>query len=86
MEKVEKEGWSDFKRSVLVLCSSAGQMNYVELKLQIDLRMLEDASKYINGFVGGKIHASHIKFDKILDADYELLNTLYSKSYFGFKP
>lgn len=86
MEKVEKEGWSDFKRSILVLCISDGQMNYVEMKLQMDLRMMEHSDLYINGYIGGRISTSHAKFDQILDADYDLLNKLYSKSYFGFKP
>lgn len=86
MEKVEKEGWSDFKRHILVLCISDGQMNYVEMKLQIDLRMLEQQDLYINGYIGGRISTSHIKFDQILDADFDMLNMLYSKSYFGFKP
>ena len=84
INKVETEGSSDFKRHVLVLCISAGQMNYTELKLQMDLRAME-SDNYINGFVGGKISSSHIKHDQIIDADFDLLNTLYSKSYFGFK-
>lgn len=48
--------------------------------------MLERPDLYINGYVGGRISTSHTKFDLILDADYDLLNKLYSKSYFGFKP
>ncbi len=83
-EKVELEGTSDFKRYVAVLCISAGQMNYVELKLQMDLKVLERPHLYINGFVGGRITNSHIKFDMIKDIDRDLINSLYNKSYFGF--
>jgi tRNA/tmRNA/rRNA uracil-C5-methylase (TrmA/RlmC/RlmD family) len=83
-EKFQENGSADFERYILVICISSGQMNYVELKLQIDLRMLEQPEKYINGFVGGKIHASHIKFDQILDADKDMLNSLYQSTYYGF--
>ena len=52
----------------------------------MDVRVLENEDKFINGYIGGRISTSHAKFDQILDADYDLLNKLYSKSYFGFKP
>lgn len=83
-EKIEREGHGDFKRYIVALCISTGQMNYVEIKLQMDLKVLEYPEKYINGFVGGKITNSHIKFHLIKDVDVDLLNTMYSKSYFGF--
>lgn len=85
-EKVEREGHSDFKRYVLLLCISTGQLNYMEMKLQMDMRVLEQSHLFLNGFIGGRISTSHIKNDQIMDGDYELLNTLYSKTYFGFKP
>lgn len=84
-KKVEEEGTADFKRSVLLLCISDGQLNYMEMKIQMDLRVLERPELYINGYIGGRITNSHIKFDQILDGDFSLLNNLYSKSYFGFK-
>lgn len=83
-EKYQENGSADFERYILMFCISDGQMNYAELKLQIDLRMLEDSEHYINGFVGGKIHASHIKHDQIIDIDFDMLNTLYQTSYTGF--
>lgn len=85
-EKVLNEGHDDFRRYVLMLCISTGQLNYMEMKLQMDLRVLEKPEFYLNGFIGGKISTSHIKNDSIMDVDYDLLNTLYSKTYFGFKP
>lgn len=68
-----------------MLCISDGQLNYAELKLQMDLRTLEYPEKYINGYLGGRISVSHIKHDLIIDQDDLMLNRLYENSYFGFK-
>lgn len=84
MEKVENEGTSDFKRYIVALCSSSGQMNYIEMKLQMDLRVLEFPHKYINGYIGGRISGAHIKYDQLIDTDEIKLNKLYKESYFGF--
>lgn len=84
-EQVEKNGTADFRRHILVICCSDGQMNYVELKLHMDLRVLEQPDKFINGYLGGRISQSHIKFDKIVDCDKNHLNKLYNThGYFGF--
>ena len=84
MEEVANNKSSNYKRSILVLCKSAGQMNYVELKLQMDLRALE-SDNFINGYVGGRISQSHIKFDEIIDIDSNAINRLYEEySYHGF--
>jgi len=37
-----------------------GTMSYLELREQIDRRVLE-TNEYYNAFVGGKIHKSHVK-------------------------
>lgn len=84
MDKVEREGTSDFKRYILALCVSSGQMNYIEMKIQMDLRVLEFPEKYINGYIGGRISGAHIKYDQIIDMDLIMLNKLYKESYFGF--
>lgn len=84
-EKVQSEGTSDFKRSILIFCVSDGSMNYAEMKLQMDLRVLENSDKYINGYIGGRISHSHIKFDQIIEYDLDKLNMLYTNTYFGFK-
>ena len=59
-ERVKKLGPDAFKREILYLCNSKGTMNYLELREQIDRRVME-TDDYYNSFVGGKIHRKHIK-------------------------
>lgn len=79
IEKVEKEGSSDFKRYVIALVSSDGMLNYLEMKIQMDVRVLENADKFINGYIGGKISRSHVSMDKIIEIDEELMKYIYAK-------
>lgn len=83
--KIEKEGTSDFKRYIIALCISDGNLNYIEAKIQFDLRVLEYQDKYINGYIGGRMAASHTKHNQLLDADYDKIDELYKQTYFGFK-
>ena len=57
---VELLGEENFTREILYLCSNKGTMSYLELREQVDRRVLE-TDEYYNGFVGGKIHKSHVK-------------------------
>lgn len=57
---VQTLGEDNFTREILYLCSTKGTMSYLELREQIDNRVLE-TDEYYNGFVGGKIHKSHVK-------------------------
>lgn len=57
---VAKLGEGNFVREILYLCPNKGTMSYLELREQIDRRVLE-TDEYYNGFVGGKIHKSHVK-------------------------
>lgn len=57
---VKELGEENFTREILYLCSNKGTMSYLELREQIDRRVLE-TDEYYNGFVGGKIHKSHVK-------------------------
>ena len=54
-------GEENFTREILYLCSSKGTMSYLELREQMDNRVLENQQVWYNGFVGGKIHRSHVK-------------------------
>jgi len=56
---VEERGRDQFKREILHLCKSKGEMNYLELKEQIDRQVLFK-EEYYNEFVGAKIHAKHV--------------------------
>lgn len=60
-EDVRRLGVSNFKREILYLCKNKGEQNYIELREQIDRRVLEKPEKYYNAYVGGRINRSHIK-------------------------
>ena len=57
---VENTGEWRFKRKILRLCSSLGEMTYYEMKEQIDRDVLLKPDEYYNAFVGGKIHRKHL--------------------------
>lgn len=57
---VENEGKERFKREILRLCKSKGEMTYFEMKEQIDREVLF-RDDYYNEFIGGKIHSKHLK-------------------------
>lgn len=49
-----------FRREIIRMCKTKSEMNYYELKEQIDRSVLLDSS-YYNSFVGTKIHKKHLK-------------------------
>jgi len=57
---VENDGSNTFKREILRLCKTKGEMSYFEMKEQFERDVLfrED---YYNEFIGGKIHSKHLK-------------------------
>tara|TARA_B100001093_G_scaffold6187_1_gene6231 strand:- start:5642 stop:6064 length:423 start_codon:yes stop_codon:yes gene_type:complete len=57
---VENTGEWRFKRKILRLCKSAGEMSYYEMKEQIEKDVLLKPNEYYNAFVGGKIHRRHL--------------------------
>ena len=57
---VKSLGEENFTREILYLCSNKGTMSYLELREQIDRRVME-TNEYYNAFVGGKIHKKHVK-------------------------
>jgi hypothetical protein len=57
---VAKLGKKNFHREIIHLCKNKGTLNYLELREQIDRRVLESDDWY-NGFVGSKIHKSHVR-------------------------
>lgn len=60
-ERVKLLGADKFKREILYLCKSKGEMNYRELVEQVDRRVLEKPDQYYNAYIGGRINRSHIK-------------------------
>ena len=57
---VEQHGKERFKREILKLCKTKGEMSYYEAKLQFehDVLLRDD---YYNEFIGCKIHSKHLK-------------------------
>ena len=60
---VESRGSDKFKREILILCKSKGEMSYHEAKLQFERDVLL-SDEYFNEFIGCKIHSRHIKKGK----------------------
>lgn len=62
-QHVIEHGPENFKREIIHLCKNKGTQNYLELREQIDRRVME-SDAYYNSFVGGKIHKKHIKLQE----------------------
>lgn len=60
MTLVESNGPESFKREILHLCHSRGEMSYLEAKEQFDREVLL-SDDYYNGIINCKIHKSHVK-------------------------
>jgi len=57
---VEEKGKENYKREILYLCKTKGEMSYYETKLQFDHDVLLK-DEYYNEFIGCKIHSKHIR-------------------------
>ena len=57
---VEERGTIKFRREILRLCKTKGEMSYYEAKMQFDNDVLL-SDDYYNEFIGCKIHSRHIK-------------------------
>ena len=57
---VESKGIENYKREILYLCKTKGEMSYYEAKLQFDHDVLLK-DEYYNEFIGCKIHSKHIR-------------------------
>lgn len=53
-------GTNNFSRQILHLCYGKGDLSYMELREQMDRRVLE-TSDYYNGIIQVKIHKKHVK-------------------------
>lgn len=60
-KEVAELGENNFKREILHICYNKGMMSYLELREQIDRRVLE-TDDYYNGIIQVRIHKSHVKF------------------------
>ena len=57
---VEESGGKRFKREIIRLCKTKGEMSYFEAKEQFDREVLF-RDDYYNEFIGCKIHSNHVK-------------------------
>jgi hypothetical protein len=57
---VEALGADNFRRDILHLCKSKGTANYLEMREQIDRRVLE-SDQWYNDWIMVKVSRSHIK-------------------------
>lgn len=57
---LDELGKDSFKREVLRLCKSRGELNYYEAKYQFDWRVLE-SDKFYNEWISLKSHKVHLK-------------------------
>lgn len=60
-DDVARLGTKKFRRSILYLCKSKGEMNYRELCKQIEHHVLLHPDKFYNSYAGTRIHASHLR-------------------------
>jgi hypothetical protein len=56
-----EHGEDNFKREILRLCSTKGEMSYFETKTQLVLDVLLKPDEYYNSYVGARIHRNHVK-------------------------
>lgn len=57
---VEQKGSENFRRDILHLCKTKGELSYLEAKEQFDRNVLL-SDDYYNGIIQCKIHRSHVK-------------------------
>jgi len=57
---LEEKGEQGFRREILHLCKSKGEMSYLEAKEQFDRSVLLDDT-YYNGIINCRIHRSHVQ-------------------------
>lgn len=57
---VEDKGVDNFKREIIRLCKTKGEMSYYEAKEQFDRDVLF-SDEYYNEFIGCKIHSKHVR-------------------------
>lgn len=58
---VAKLGTSSFKRDIMYYCKNKGMMSYLELREQIDHRVLEHPTLFYNRQIHCRIHQTHVK-------------------------
>jgi hypothetical protein len=63
LEHVELFGPKKFRREILRLCISKGEMTYFEAKFQFEFGVLE-SEKWYNGHIMARVHRKHLTYLK----------------------
>lgn len=63
LEDIKNTGEENFKREILHLCATRSDCAYLELREQMDRRVLE-SDNYYNDWIMIKVRKDHIKFHK----------------------
>ena len=58
---VEKHGVNNFRREILYFCKSKSMASYLELREQIDRRVMETPLLTYNGIVNARVSRMHLK-------------------------
>jgi len=61
LDDVERLGQNIFKREILYLCPSKSVARYLEMRSQIDARVLETPDNTYNKMINARISANHVK-------------------------
>lgn len=61
LKEVAHLGKENFKKEILHLCKNKGMMSYLELREQMDHRVLENPDLFYNRQIHCRIHISHVK-------------------------
>lgn len=59
-ELVEQTNAEGFKREIIHLCKTKGEMSYLELKEQMDREVLFKPDEYHNAIIQVRIHRNHV--------------------------
>lgn len=60
LDEVVNLGPKKFRRTILYLCRTKSEMNYLELYEQMSHHVLLYPKRYYNSYVGTRIHADHL--------------------------
>lgn len=62
---IEEYGYESYRREILHLCKSKGNLSYLELDEQMKNRVLENPDEWHNGIIQCRINAKHLKLDTL---------------------
>lgn len=58
---IEKLGKDNFRREILYFCTMKAHANYLEMREQIDQRVLENPDRYYNSIINARVNRNHLK-------------------------